>query len=270
MGDSRSLGERIAGVLSTIVGRRHADQAPSPAPSAERRQSDRRRHSRFLIRVDDGVDQNIFVTLAPAATEMQVHDLGVHGFCLRLPADAAAVPATGSVLDSTVRLGTVSIALRLRIAHRRGEYLGCEIVEATGEWLEHVGKVLDPMRIGRQLREIDARFVASDPGAGKVRWFQAGPSCDLWIWYNPSGGIDKAQLFFMWQLVEWSLAHGLRSGESTEPPDRERGYAAAELFALHPACDDEPMRFARRLLSTATLPDEIRALFEDRGAPATP
>lgn len=270
MGDNRSLGERIAGVLSTIVGRRHADRAPSPAPCAERRQTDRRRHSRFLIRIDDGAEPGISVTLQPAATEYPVHDLGVHGFCLRLPADAEVVPPIGSVLAGSVRLGTVDVALQLRIAHRRGEYLGCEIVEATGEWLEQVGKVLDPMRIGRQLREIDPRYLASDPGAGTVRWFQAGPSCDLWVWYNASGGVDKAQLFFMWQLVEWSALHGLRSGESKEPPDRERGYAAAELFALHPACDDEPLRFARRLLSTAVLPDEIRVLFEHGGVPITP
>ncbi|MBN2360381.1 MAG: hypothetical protein JXR83_13085, partial [Deltaproteobacteria bacterium] len=230
MGDSRGIGERIAGLLSTIVGRRRAE--PAAPPPAERRQSERRRHSRFLIRMDDGAEQGIFVTLAPAVTEYPIHDLGVHGFCLRLPDAASPVAEVGAVLDGTVRLGAISVALRLRVAHQRGEYLGCEIVEATGEWLEQVGKVLDPMRLGRQLREIDARFMAPDPTAARMRWFQAGPSCDLWVWYDAAGAIAKAQLFFMWQLVEWSAAHGLRSGESAGPPDRERGYAAAELYAL--------------------------------------
>jgi len=264
MGEGKSLIERLARAAGSVIGRRKAEARPGASSTGadpiERRQSDRRKRSRFELRIPSE-DEAFFVLLPPKDSPVPVLDLSVHGFCLDLDSFEGEPPATGTELTTSVMVGAQRYPVRMRVVYRSDSRLGCLVLDEASDWLDEVAKVLDPMRLGKRLREIDPRYMRADPDAPNVRWFQGGPACDLWIWSDEQGQITRVQIFFMWQVVEWSREHGLRTGETSEPPGEGARYAASELYQLQSPPSSETLSFARRLLSAAEIPDPVRELF---------
>jgi len=252
----------ISKVAGALVGRRETSDAEvTPDQPASKPKPERRRDSRSEIQIPGRKNEYVRVTLPPATTELQVCNLSMRGLCLFIY-DPAALPAAGEEFDAIIQFGDERVPTRLYLAYRDAELAGCHVVDPSSDWLKEVSRVLDPIRLGKRLREIDPNFVRQDGGALKVRWFQSGPACDLYVWSHESGDISKAQLFFDWQIVEWTEDRGIRAGRATTPPSRQSGHPPSEIFEFTDPPDPEILGSAQRLLNAAKkVPVEIRSLF---------
>jgi len=245
----------VGGLLDSwraIGGRRRETSGEVPALD-ERRDEERRRDPRVLLCGDEGLH------LLVEDMRLRVCDLSARGFSLHIPA-AYHIPE--STFAATMIVGDERVGMQVLPVSRRGEYVGCEIESADPVWHETAQRVLDPLLLGQQLREIDPRFVAPDRRGNDVRWFQGGPACDLFVWHDAGGAFITAQLFFMGQVVEWSSEHGIRTGTVNVAARGGHSYAAAELFNFKNPPDDETVSVARRILGAATLPDNVRELLK--------
>lgn len=244
-----------------------AAEEPTPAPAEKK--SERRRDSRNDLFIPGYIADAVEVVLPPASSLHQVHDLSLRGLCLRFPGSSGTPPAIGSELDAKFVVGPKALPVRLSIVNQRGEFFGCRVVDPIADWIEIVSDIIDPCRMGRRLREIDPQYVRQDDDAYRTRWFQGGPACDLYLWSDSAGVLRRVQLFFNWQLVEWQFEKGLRTGRASNPPHTSAGYAAADLFQMSEAIDVSVLAAAQRLINSAKLPDEVRALFFPDGPPPT-
>jgi hypothetical protein len=200
------------------------------------------------------------ISLLIRSTRYEVHDVSARGIGALVPDDVKLEEDERGRLDATILVGDIQIGMRVRLVNRHDMHVGYEITDAEPSWHETVRSLLDPVFLGRRLREIDQRFVEPDHRGNLVRWFQSGPGCDLFIWYSRMREFLCAQLFFMGQVVEWSAQHGTRTGKVAALPKPERGWAQSELFHLHTPPDEEAVTVARRILKAAALPAEIRGL----------
>jgi hypothetical protein len=236
-----------------IGGRRR--QAPvNPPPNEERRHVGRRQHPRVILNADDTM------CVLVSQERLRVRDMSARGLGLEVP-QRCELPA--SPWPAIFVAGDEQVPLTLRKVFRMSGRVGCAIEGAGPRWHETVRGVLDPLVLGSRLREIDPRFVEPDRLGNAVRWFQGGPTCDLFVWHTPAGDFVAAQLFFMGQVVEWSPDHGVRTGAVNAAARDVRGYAAAELFDLQSPPDGETLLVAWRILGAATLPDEVKALLHE-------
>lgn len=243
----------VGGLLDSwraIGGRRRETSGEVPALD-ERRCEERRRDPRVLLNGEDRLHLEI------DEVAFHVCDLSTRGFSVHVP-EPQSLPE--SPFRATMHVGDERVPMQVQVVDQRGEYAGCQITEADSVWNETAQRVLDPILLGQQLREIDPRFVAPDRRGNQVRWWQGGPTCDLFVWHDTSGTFVAAQLFFMGQVVEWSMEHGIRTGSVSIAPRGGHGYAAAELFNFKSPPDDETLSVARRILGAAELPDDIRDL----------
>jgi hypothetical protein len=239
-----------------ISGRRR-DTDPG-AEEAERREQQRRREPRLTL--DRFGEEAAGMGVVIGGRRLVLRDVSLRGFRVELAGATAPAFAVGAELDVAFLLGELSIAMRVRVANCSAEHAGFEILAADPAWQKRVPELLDPVLLGKQLREIDPRFVKADRHGNLPRWFQGGPACDLFLWYSPRGDFLSAQLFFLGQVVDWSRAHGVRTGLVQITELRERVFAQSELFQLKSPPDGETLAVARRVLAAATLPDELRAL----------
>jgi hypothetical protein len=245
----------VGGLLDSwraIGGRRRETSGEIPALD-ERRLEERRRDPRLILAGDEGLH------LLVENVRLRVCDLSTRGFSVHVPAGCSLPQST---FNATMIVGDERVGMNVRPAGQRGEYVGCEIESADSVWHETAQRVLDPLLLGQQLREIDPRFVAPDRQGNDVRWFQGGPACDLFVWHDAGGTFVAAQLFFMGQVVEWSPEHGIRTGTVSVGARGGHSWAAAELFNFKNPPDDETLSVARRILGAATLPNDVRDLLK--------
>jgi hypothetical protein len=230
------------------------------APPVERRTQERRREPRYTVeRLRQTGDQVIVYFRGHPCS---VYDLSTRGLCFLSPGMVGS-QSIGQEFESTVSLCGEQVQVRFRITDQRDFHVGCELVHAPSPWHAEVGKLLDPLRIGRQLKEVAEGELAARTGPSQVRWFQGGPACDLYVWTDAEGCIDKVQLFFMWQMVEWARDTGLRSGAAASPPARapNAGSTQSESYELRAPPDTEALTTARRILAASRVPPQILQLF---------
>jgi hypothetical protein len=228
--------------------------------------AERRREPRYRLETQTDTDR---VTIRYRDTDCTVHDLSTRGLCF-LYEDTDAAVELGTVYETEVDLCGTVLSLKIKLINQRQQYVGCEIVDMPPLWRTEVAKVLDPMRIGQQLREIQPRYMKEDPSDRRVRWFQGGPACDLYVWLDAGEEVEQAQIMFMWQVVDWSRKAGLRTGHMEQPAHNEprRGYARSDIFHLQAPPDDETLSIARRILAASSVPEDIRGLFDPHGSRA--
>jgi len=267
VGTKSGLFASLGRVARTITGKSVPAAEPSAPPPPEKK-AERRRDSRSDLFIPGYIADAVEVVLPPNNRSLQVHDLSLRGLCLHYPAASGDAPAIGSELDTQFVVGPRSIPVRLHVVNQRDEFYGCRVVDPIADWIEIVSEIIDPCRMGRRLREIDPQYVRQDDEAFSTRWFQGGPACDLYLWSDASGALRRVQLFFNWQLVEWQVERGLRTGRASNPPHTSAGYAAADLFQMSDRIDVGVLAAAQRLINSAKLPDDVRALFFPDGAPA--
>lgn len=246
---SSSIASIIARVAGRVMGR--------PQSQAD----ERRQEVRFEVRADDEGDDRVLVTFPPFDHAHPVRDLSTRGLCFSSTVAIEELPGIGHEADANVLLGGIYIPVRLHLLHNRGRLVGCRVLETLGEWREELSKILDPERVGAQLKPMASELVDQEDGELEVTGYHGGPTSDLFVWSRHDGSIARAHLYFTWHLVEWSDAEGLRTGEITEPPDRTLGYAMADLFELQTPPDEETLTFARKLLAAAEVPDQVREVF---------
>ena len=233
------------------VGRHHRGH-----PGGERRSEPR-------LRVDDTLSTEEGLSLVVGEGRYAVFDLSTRGLCFRAGENVSAFEVGDSV-NGSVDFRTLQIPLGLEVVNRRGSYVGCKIVDAPMLWITEVAKVIDPARIGAQLHEVDPDVQSVDAEVDdKLRWFAGGPACDLLVWYGNDGAIDRAQMFFMGQVVEWSAQHGLRSGRVDRPPHAEPGHGLThpEIRDLQVPGHRDALAFASHVASASSIDEGIRSLF---------
>jgi hypothetical protein len=250
--------------LGRIVGRRQTEDLTRP-DSGKRGSVERRRAPRILVEeLDDGGRRSIVVRVG--AGSYPIRDLSVSGLSFS-DADLARSASPGTIIEALLVIDTDIAKLSLKIAAVRGDIVGCAIVAADERWRKIAGDFLDPVCLGKKLREIDARFVNNDPDAPPLRWFQGGPGCDLYVWSHADGKVATAQLFFMGQVVEWSEVHGVRTGQVPQLDDDNRRplNVRSELFELTSPPNAESLAVARAILAAANLPAAVCELVKRPG-----
>ncbi|MBN2361328.1 MAG: hypothetical protein JXR83_17885 [Deltaproteobacteria bacterium] len=266
MGTKSGLFASLGRVARSITGK-GVPVPESPAAPPVEKKPERRRDSRNDLVIPGYIADAVEIVLPPHDSVHPVRDLSLRGLCLHCREAEAAMPAIGSEVDAQFVVGQRSLPVRLQFVNQRGQFYGCRVIDPTVDWMEVVSEIIDPCRMGRRLREIDPQYVRQDDDAFTARWFQGGPACDLYLWSDGNGELARAQLFFNWQLVEWRRDQGLRTGRATNPPHTSAGYASADLFQMSDTVDLEVLAAAQRLVNSARLPDEIRALFFPDPAP---
>jgi hypothetical protein len=123
---------------------------------------------------------------------------------------------------------------------------------------------LDPVRLGKELREIDSSLIKSTTENDKMRWFRSGPSCDVYLWESPDGQTTSLQIWWESNLIEWTKEKGLQSGTAADLSDKESlsGYDRTELFSYHAELKPECVDWAYRFASASILPKSIRKLMK--------
>jgi hypothetical protein len=239
--------------LKAIGGRRKAE---ADAGASNRRGEERRREPRIsLTRENAGTVPPVQIVVGDKS--YRLFNLSVRGFCIFAPRPHPLVVEPGDLLDASMVTGSTRVELRVRVSYLKDNFVGCEILEAESFWHDAASSILDPIVIGKKLREIDPRFVAPDEDGNQARWFQSANACDLFVWHSSEGDLIGAQLFFMGQVVDWSLEHGVRTGMVSASSARSPKYAASELFDLDTPPSPEVMYVARRILKAAELPEDL-------------
>lgn len=246
-----SIKQKVLDKLGRVVGRK---------PPAPEKPSDRRRDSRWDLVFQEQGSQLLQILLVQSGSLHAVRNLSIRGLSLFAGKQPTSIEL-GSDLAAHALFGAVHVPIQLRPVHQLGEFFGCEVVKGSDIWLDKVSKIVDPMRLGSQLREIDPRFVDQDDSGLTVRWFQGGPACDLYIWSSDDGSLRKVQLFFQWQAVEWSHQHGVRTGQTTTPPVAGMRFSVSETFQLKSPPDPQTLAIARNLLSVSSVPKDVTGLF---------
>lgn len=255
-----SLLHRITTAFSRLAGSRRGD-GTSATRSAHNGQTERRLVPRYRVEGLEETGDVIAVSFEGAVCE--VYDLSSKGLCFTVERPLGD-ERTGDEVNATVDLCGDEIPVILRIASQRDKRVGCEVVSAPPAWQSEVKKLLDPLHIGQQLQEVDMQDLAKKRTPSQVRWFRGGPVCDLYVWTDDEGSIERVQLFFTWQCVEWSAEAGLRSARAHSPPDREPepGTTHSDSYELRAPPDSEALTTARRILAASKVPWEILQLFE--------
>ncbi len=248
----RSLWMIVLEAIAGIVGRRRRHETLEAA--AERRARERRRERRFRTQ------PTARLRLRVAEHDYDIYDLSIRGLCLLMPPSAPPL-VQGTEVHGTIALDRGEVELRLAITNVRRPFVGCRVLEPDKTWIDEVTRVIDPLRIGAELREIDPRWIKQDDSGLAVRYFQSGSVCELQVWSDADGGIVKAQMFFRLHAVEWSRQHGLRTGELEEQAHVERRInPTAQLYSLRAPPDDEILRFARDILTASPVPPAVRVV----------
>jgi hypothetical protein len=260
------MGGGLLRSLRRVVGRRdtiNTEPVGEGAPKAvERRGTERRREPRFEISQKLNSTDRITLSLEGNDIALTVFDLSKKGLSFEGKTTSHAIPL-GSIFNASVLLGGRDVPLQLQLVNRRDYNVGCKILEAPTQWYSEVARYLDPIEIGKQLREIDSKYVKQESTETAMRWFQGGPACDLYVWQDQAGIAVQIQLFMMWQLLDWRQDKGFRSGEVAEPPDTNArvGYEAADLYSLRSPPSEEVITLAQRVMSSAeNVPKAVRDL----------
>lgn len=235
-----------------------------PQSAAPADPKDRRASERFRLAGDaSGVE--VIINSAGGEERASVFDMSRAGLCFETDAPESALGAQ-KILDAHVRLMGEDVPVSLRVVNRRGRMVGCQVADMAPAWLEAVSRFLNPLRLGQSLHEINPRLVQQRDPNKTMRWFQGSPGCDLFTWTNDADQLVKAQLFFSWKAVEWSVDTGLRTGQVQSPPvDKpDRGYPSSHLYDLKTPADQDTMDTAQRLLEASLVPEGIKKLFISR------
>jgi hypothetical protein len=243
------FGDFVSDLFSSVIGRRNT----SAGEKGQRRDSDRRSHARFRI---SATGHELLELQLGDGRRYPLADLSVGGLGFEAFGEEQALLASGVPFEALLALGEVRVPVRLQVVNARAGVAGCKVIDPSPKWREEVGAVLNPLMLAEQLREIDQKLVAPDEDGLPMRWFQAGPTCDLQIWMDAQRKVQKAQLAFVGQVVEWCCS-GVRTGRIRH--DGESGRDAAALVQFSEAVDSEALAFARRMIGAARLPDEVRS-----------
>lgn len=138
-----------------------------------------------------------------------------------------------------------------------------QIFRTPATWNRDVDAFLDPIRLGKKLREIDATLMRQTSSAEHIRWFRAGPACDVYLTEDSKSELSLVQIWWEKNLIEWSVKQGLRSGIVHEPDRNEDSaiFKRSESFHYHKNVDADLVDWAYRFISASIAPKPIRKLF---------
>lgn len=255
--------KKLTDKLGGIIGRRHSETGPIQDVGERRQSANRRRETRFDLCCDAADGDFVFLSLGTSEVCYPVRDLSSHGCSFEAELTAPEV-LLGKELAARIHLGDTVIPITIEVMNYRQAAFGCAIRDKPDNWRREIGAYLDPLRLGRELREVDERFVKQDDSGLTIRWFNSPPHCDLYLWSDQAGVVAKAQLFLIADVVEWTPHQGLRTGtmSQVDTTGGRRGYDTIDTFVMHATVSSELLVYVRRLLGSSSLSPEIVALFD--------
>jgi hypothetical protein len=114
------------------------------------------------------------------------------------------------------------------------------------------------------LREIHPEFLRREEDGFQIRWFQGLAGCDLFVWSGVEDEVRRVQLFYYSAIVEWTEAHGLRTGRLQEDIGFEKRLVTieADIYGFSSVLDEALLIKAQCILAASSVPPEIQAYFQ--------
>lgn len=96
--------------------------------------------------------------------------------------------------------------------------------------------------------EIDSSLLKQTENALKKRWFRDSPAeCDLFIWEDSTGTIDRFQFWYKDALIKWDQQNGIRTGRVDEKSGAFVNYQT-DIYRLHSDIDDDLLVTVQNML----------------------
>ncbi|MCX6130855.1 MAG: hypothetical protein NTX25_17585 [Proteobacteria bacterium] len=144
--------------------------------------------------------------------------------------------------------------IRVKVAWKREQMVGFELHKPDEPMLKFFRRLIRPIELANSLSQVEAAFMR-DQHAGLV-WFH-GEDIDLHIWMNDDQNISAWQLIADMQIVEWSSAHGIKTGSIKRAPRSELGILEpGEAFkTMDATAVSERVRLATEVIAALPFPE---------------
>lgn len=246
---------RIDDRVATIGGRRKKRYGQQGDASADR-QASRRGKPRYSFagRSRDAYVMTAYFDPSLGQPPALVCDVSASGVALQAREQRLRI---GDSYRVRVSADGANYALLIKVMNRRGEILGCKVLDADNEWKHRIAELLDPVTVGKGVREVDAGAEGAPetpwhrdttPGL-ELRRFYA-PGLDLFAWRRADGATVRVLVFYLGTMVDWSLALGVRTGQR-RLSGVGKGFAAT--FAPDVDVDLEKLETVQRILKSAAI-----------------
>lgn len=168
------------------------------------------------------------LTIMNDADIFVIRDVSSKGFCVEASQRALQRLKNGDTFEARLRYFGEIYDLQARVAWKRDNFVGFEIVMAKSETFLFIQRLLKPIAIGSSLKAIDRHVTL--PNAQHSLWFRSDDSADLLVWIDQeSVAISAWRLTYGRDCIEWSHSQGFTTGslksfakDLDEDPSREQ------------------------------------------------
>ena len=192
----------------------------------------------------------------------EIENLSSQGLGFRAP-ESFSMEQLGVEVQTVILVENAIHPVTLLPKYCRDGLVGCRVSKASTEWKKASEEYIEPLRVGRALREIHPEFLRREDDGFQIRWFQGLAGCDLFVWYGENEMIRKIQFFYFSAIVEWTENHQLRTGRLQEGIgfDNRLVTIEADLYGFSTVLDDALLEKVQRILSASLVPKEIQRYF---------
>lgn len=229
----------------------------SSAGSSERRQEER-------YRLSFGANPQLSPCLCFPfdSRRYRIRDVSQTGLCFETPEPLQEEYLTQEV-NARVDIDGRTNEVLIEPVNIRSTHVGCRILQAPADWAQQLEQLLNPLRIGAQIKAVATERPDLAQEGQQVRWYRAPFACDLFVWFVADGTPVMARMFTRERVVEWSVAQGLRTGVITHFVDfnvgAEDGVLSSCDYDLQ--ADATLLLHVQRILDASDLPILICQLF---------
>ncbi len=222
-------------------------QGNQEAESREPRRRNRRIYERFNVDFKH-------LTMLSDQEILQVRDISAKGLSTSLSDRLREQMNIGDMYLAKMRYLGEIFDIKAKVSWKGDDTVGFEFVEPTPRTLQFMQRLLRPMEIAASLRQVDSAFMAEKHTA--KQWFHGDEETDLYVWLDHAGKIASWQLITKTDLVEWTVASGVRTGTVAQQVGAVdiRSDEAQNSSAHDPTVDKRKAQFAYDVIMALPLP----------------
>jgi hypothetical protein len=197
---------------------------------------------------------------SPTGKTFLVTDLSPQGMALRIldNEDLRLFPV-GSHMKGEINLRREKYHLSARAKNIRGDVVGFEFEELSPEVTAVLGRYLDPVSLGQEMRPLPAS--ESSHGAGTL-WYHGPSGTDLLLWRALDGQYHRMALYVQGSFVQWEADKGVATGFFMTADERPevRGILRFEtlMLSLDASPDLKKLSVAKTILTNSPLPQDLK------------
>lgn len=184
-----------------------------------------------------------------------VADVSVKGLALRIvdPEDLVLF-SIGASVEGTLNLRRQKYPISARVRHVGKDLIGCEFVGMDHSVEKALLHMLDPKKIGEELKPI--------PTQDLNLWYHGTSGTEFMIFRAYDGTITKLSILVLGNLIQWQEEQGLMTGvvESSFLESEVLGVTRFEtlLFKADEKLDRTKCEMAQALISSCPLPTDLK------------